>query len=90
MDVYTLPFRDSISGPMRYDPLERVAVISVPFTRHNDKKRELIERFFENIISHETMHAVLHKEIDLETSRAYDRLGEYVSHTPISFPRGCE
>ena len=55
---------------------------------HSEEQRIDLEERIEALLSHETMHAVLHKTINRAASRRYDLLGEHVYNTPYSFPQG--
>lgn len=89
MDAYSLGFKESSGGVLLYSPGPRRVSIRANRT-YDEWEKKMIEEHFEGLISHETVHAVLHEEIDEETCRSFDYLGEHVTSTPFSFPRGCE
>lgn len=84
----------SLDGPkmdafMAYNTSERVIKICRNYD-YADFEIKAMEERCEAILSHEIIHAVLHKIMTIPVSTMYDNLGETPYYTPYSFPRGCE
>ena len=83
---YDLEFENVIWGNalFRYDPVEQKIKIC-NYLEWSTAVEQLVEREMEAIISHETIHAVLHKLDEEKASFRFDLLGEKIGYMPFSF-----
>ena len=82
--LHKIGFNSYITGgPLAYSWLYHCIFIGVCDCGDED----LTEKAMEALISHESIHGVLHKLINANVCIEYDNLGEYVGYTPISFPQ---
>lgn len=86
LDLFHLGFTNEPWGTLCYNHIDKTIQIIVHGER-NEKQNQKIEQEIEAMLSHETIHAVLHSVINKSASRYYDKLGEYMGHTPYSFPQ---
>jgi len=90
MNVCELSFASFFTpfwNPVAYDIKERKVVLNLiqNRTEYYDK---MLEKNIEFLLSHETLHGVLHDNIDFETSKALDNIEKQDSKEYVSYPHG--
>jgi len=87
MEFFNIGFdEDKTSGILVYNWVEKKIEIGTYF-EYSETQKEKIENTFEGLLSHETIHGIIHEIDCLGSSSRFDNLGEYLGNTPYSFPQ---
>ena len=86
LKLYQITFENNPSwGIFEYMP--KTGSIQICYEERNEQRFKAIENEIEALLSHESIHGVLHKIENANTSWCYDQLGEYLGYTPFSYPQ---